>query len=173
MGRYLESPDLRGVGGSHFGFIFFFSPLLRDYINWGWGGSSNLGIKNLLLMRGIYTKNGTLGLKQNQSDEIVSYHISGIKRPTFIYIFTYVGSVQLELDYWCKSRPKWASSRQTYALRMLPPMDGGVGHDIGNMSLMQIDYSTRIGSLNKHSTISASCQLYENTIFVKIPLTTC
>ena len=28
----------------------------------------------------------------------------------------------------------------------------GVGHDIGNMSLIRIDYSTRIGSLNKHST---------------------
>ena len=44
---------------------------------------------------------------------------------------------------------------------MLSPMDGEVGHGIGNMSLMQIDYSTRIGSLNKHSTKSASCQLYK------------
>ena len=174
-GRYLDAHIWEGWGGSHFWIYFFFSLFLRDYKNCEGGGegTSDLGIKNLPLMRDNHTKNGTLGLKQNQSDEIVSYHISGIKRPTFIYIFTYVGSVQLELDYWCKSRPKWASSRQTYALRMLPPMDGGVGHDIGNMSLMQIDYSTRIGSLNKHSTISASCQLYENTIFVKIPLTTC
>ena len=160
-------------GGVPFLDLFFPFSISKRLYKLGGGVSSNLGIKNLLLMRDIYTKNGTLGLKQNQSDQIVSYHISGIKRPTFIYIFTYVGSVQLELDYWCKSRPKWASSRQTYALRMLPPMDGGVGHDIGNMSLMQIDYSTRIGSLNKHSTKSASCQLYENTIFVKIPLTTC
>ena len=56
---------------------------------------------------------------------------------------------------------------------MLSPMDGEVGHGIGIMSLVQIDYSTRIGSLNEHSTKSASCQLYENTIFVKIQLTTC
>ena len=35
---------------------------------------------------------------------------------------------------------------------MLSPMDGGVGHGIGIMSLVQIDYSTRIGSLNEHST---------------------
>ena len=35
---------------------------------------------------------------------------------------------------------------------MLSPMDGEVGHGIGIMSLVQIDYSTRIGSLNEHST---------------------
>ena len=99
MGRYLESPDLRGVGGSHFLDLFFLFSISKRLYKLGGGVSSNLGIKNLLLMRDIYTKNGTLGLKQNQSDQIVSYHISGIKRPTFIYIFTYVGSVQLELDY--------------------------------------------------------------------------
>ena len=53
MGRYLESPDLRGVGGSHFWSYFFFSLLFGDYINWG-GGSSNLGIKDLLLIRDIF-----------------------------------------------------------------------------------------------------------------------
>ena len=136
-------------GGVPFLDLFFPFSISKRLYKLGGGVSSNLGIKNLLLMRDIYTKNGTLGLKQNQSDQIVSYHISGIKDPHLIYNFTYVGSVQLELDYWCKSRPRWANSRQTYALRMLPPMDGGVGHDIGNMSLMQIDYSTRIGSLNK------------------------
>ena len=31
---------------------------------------------------------------------------------------------------------------------MLSPMDGEVGHGIGNMSLVQIDYSTCSGSLN-------------------------
>ena len=52
MGRYLESPGLRGVGGSIWNY-FFFSLLFGDYINWG-GGSSNLGIKDLLLMRDIF-----------------------------------------------------------------------------------------------------------------------
>ena len=34
MGRYLESPGLRGVGGSIWNY-FFFSLLLGDNINWG------------------------------------------------------------------------------------------------------------------------------------------
>ena len=47
------------------------------------------------------------------------------------------------------------------------PNGWGVGHDIGNMSLIRIDYSTRIGSLNKHSTKGASCQLYETQYLSK------
>ena len=66
-------------GGFNFLIYFFFSLFLRDKIAGGGGGAtSDLRIKNLLLMRDIYTKNGTLGLKQNQSDQIVTYHISGI-----------------------------------------------------------------------------------------------
>ena len=53
MGRYLESPDLRG-GGSILELFFLFSTFRRLYKLGEGGGSSNLGIKGLLLMRDIF-----------------------------------------------------------------------------------------------------------------------
>ena len=69
----------RGGGGPIFGFIFFFSLFLRDYRNCG-GGEGYLRSVNQesTIDEGQLHKNGTLGLAQNQSDEIVTYHISGI-----------------------------------------------------------------------------------------------
>ena len=46
-------------------------------------------------MRDIYTKNGTLGLKQNQSVQIVTYHISGIKDPHLFIILLMKGQSNL------------------------------------------------------------------------------
>ena len=61
----------------------------------------------------------------------------------------------------------------TLCTEMLAPMDGAVGHDIGNYVIDAICslILRRQFKLTQH--ISASCQLYENTIFVKIQLTTC
>ena len=53
MGRYLESPGLRGVRGSIWNY-FFFSLLLGDNINWGRGGVLNSGNQGSPLMRDIF-----------------------------------------------------------------------------------------------------------------------
>ena len=62
MGRYLESPGLRGVGGSIWNY-FFFSLLLRDYINWGGGGLKSGNQGSPIDEGHFYTKNGTLWIK--------------------------------------------------------------------------------------------------------------
>ena len=67
MGRYLESPDLRG--GGPFWNYFFFSLLFGDYINWG-GGVLKSGNQGSAIDEGhFYTKMVHYGLKQNQSDQ--------------------------------------------------------------------------------------------------------
>ena len=55
----------------------------------------------------------------------------------------------------------------TLCTEMLAPIDGAVGHDIGNYVIDAICslILRRQFKLTQH--ISASCQLYENTIFVK------
>ena len=61
MGRYLESPGLRGVRGSIWNY-FFFSLLLGDNINWG--GGPQFWESRVSFDEGhFYTKNGTQWIK--------------------------------------------------------------------------------------------------------------
>ena len=86
MGRYLESPGLRGVGGSIWNYFFFSLPL-GDNINWG--GVLNSGNQGSPLMRDIFIqKMAHYGLKQNLSDRnsVLPHKVVLIDPHLFIFL---------------------------------------------------------------------------------------
>ena len=94
MGRYLESPGLRGVGGSIWNY-FFFSLLLRDNINWGGGPQfceSRVSFDEGHFIQKWYA----MGKSRTYPKEIASYHTRWYLL-TYTYLYFHLrGSVQLE-----------------------------------------------------------------------------
>ena len=114
----------------------------------------------------LYKKWYTMGKSRTYPTEIVSYHTRWYLL-TYIYLYFYLrGSVQLELRLEMSKQAKIASFRQHYALKCfhqwMVKLDTTLGYVIDAICSLILH---RQYKLTQH--ISASCQLYENTIFVK------
>ena len=159
-------------GGGSLWNYFFYSLLLGDNINWG-GGPQFCGSRVSFDEGHFIQKWHAMGKSRTYPKEIASYHTRWYLL-TYTYLYFHLrGSVQLEWILEMSKQAKISQFQATLWTEMLAPIDGAVGHDIGIYVIDAICslILRRQFKLTQH--ISASCQLYENKIFVKIQLTTC